>query len=237
MTLALDNRLAAIDWTDIGSMLDERGYGTIPGLVEPDLCRELGALWREDAAFRKRIDMVRHGYGRGAYGYFAYPLPPAVAALRTGLYPPLAAIADRWKAALGEQARFPLDHADYLEQCHAAGQTRPTPLLLRYGAGDFNRLHQDVYGELLFPLQVIVMLSAPGEDFTGGELVITEQRMRMQSRVEIVPLLQGDAAVIAVRERPGAGKRAPVRLAMRHGVSRIHAGERFTLGIIFHDAA
>ena len=214
----------------------------IPGLWSAAQCAALRGCWEREEAFRKTIDMARHDYGRGAYRYFAYPLPPAIAALRSGLYPPLAGIANRWQAMLNEGSGggapfFPDDHAPYLDRCHAAGQARPTPLLLRYGAGDFNRLHQDVYGELLFPLQVIIQLSAPGEDFTGGELVVTEQRARMQSRVEIVPLCQGDAAVIPVRERPGAGKRGPVRFAMRHGVSRVRSGERFTLGVIFHDAA
>ncbi|MCA1749939.1 MAG: 2OG-Fe(II) oxygenase [Parasphingopyxis sp.] len=234
---ALAERISSIDGKAVEESLDEQGYGLIPGLLSGDECADLLSRWSDEGAFRSRIDMARHGYGRGAYSYFAYPLPPPIEQLRTGLYPPLAGIADRWKQAFGEEASFPPDHAEFLEQCHAAGQTRPTPLLLRYRTGGFNRLHQDVYGEQLFPLQAIVMLSEPEADFTGGELVITEQRARMQSRVEIVPLRRGDAAVIAVRERPGRGKRGAVRLAMRHGVSRIRSGERFTLGIIFHDAA
>ncbi len=194
-------------------------------------------LYEDRARFRKRVVMDRHGYGRGEYQYFATPLPDAVAGLRTALYPPLAAIANRWALALGEAARFPDDHAAFLERCHAAGQTKPTPLLLRYGPGDYNRLHQDLYGAHVFPLQVVVLLSAPGTEFQGGEFVLTEQRARMQSRVEVVGLAQGDAAVFPVHHRPVAGARGAARAVMRHGVSRVREGARMTLGIIFHDAA
>ena len=180
--------------------------------------------------------MARHGYGRGVYRYFDYPLPEPVAALRSGLYPPLAAIANRWAEALGSDARYPPDHQDFLQRCREAGQTRPTPLLLRYQSGDWNALHQDVYGDLVFPLQVAVLLSQPGEDFTGGEFVLAEQRPRQQSRAEVVPLGRGDAAVFPVRERPARGSRGWHRRAMRHGVSRVRSGLRVTLGIIFHDA-
>ncbi|MBC2778348.1 2OG-Fe(II) oxygenase [Parasphingopyxis marina] len=229
--------LAAIDWNAIAGQLDSGGHAVIPGLLSRERCAAVAALYGEEARFRKRIVMGRHGYGSGEYQYFAYPLPGEVAALRAGLYPPLAAIANRWQAALDRETRFPDSHDAYLERCHAAGQVRPTPLLLRYREGDYNRLHQDVYGALLFPLQVIVLLSDPDRDFEGGELIVTEQRVRMQSRAEVVPLRQGDAAVIAVRDRPGQGARGPVKMAMRHGVSRVRSGERHTLGIIFHDAS
>jgi len=235
-TSALEDRIAGVDWTAIADTLDGQGFATIPALLPTALCDAMIGHYADRDRFRKRIVMGRHGYGSGEYQYFGYPLPPEVAALRTRLYSPLAGIANRWQEALGLAPRFPEDHAAYLDTCHRAGQERPTPLLLKYGAGDFNRLHQDVYGEHLFPLQVITLLSAPGRDFTGGELIITEQRARMQARAEIVPLQRGDAAIIAVRERPGKGARGPMRMTMRHGVSRVHSGERNTLGIIFHDA-
>lgn len=226
-----------VDGEAIAAQFGERGFATVPKLLAPERCDAMIALYREEARFRKRVVMARHGYGSGEYQYFAYPLPSEIAALRSELYAALAPIANRWQAELGTGRRFPADHADYLDICHRAGQERPTPLLLKYGPDDFNRLHQDVYGEHLFPLQVIVLLSAPGTGFTGGELIVTEQRARMQARAEIVPLGRGDAAVIAVRERPGQGARGPVRMTMRHGVSRVRTGERYTLGIIFHDAA
>jgi hypothetical protein len=232
----LGERIAAVDWAAIAKALDEQGFATIPALLPTALCDAMVGYYAEERRFRKRIVMGRHGYGSGEYQYFDYPLPPEIAALRTGLYPPLAGIANRWQEELGRAPHFPADHAAYLDICHRAGQTRPTPLLLKYGAGDFNRLHQDVYGEHLFPLQVIMLLSAPARDFTGGELIVTEQRARMQTRAEIVPLQRGDAAIIAVRERPGKGARGPVRMTMRHGVSRVLSGDRHTLGIIFHDA-
>ena len=206
-------------------------------MLAPEECRAIAARYGDDAPWRKTIVMARHGFGRGEYKYFRYPLPDRVAALREGLYPRLAPIANRWNERMGLAPRFPATHAEFLARCHAAGQTRPTPLLLRYGAGDYNCLHQDVYGEHVFPLQVAVLLSQPGRDFTGGEFVLTEQRPRMQSRVEVVPLSQGDAVVFAVRGRPVAGSRGDYRVALRHGVSRIRSGERFTLGVIFHDAA
>ncbi|QLC23620.1 2OG-Fe(II) oxygenase [Parasphingopyxis algicola] len=233
----MENHPVDIDGAAVAAQFGERGFATVPDLLAPEQCDAMIALYREEARFRKRIVMARHGYGSGEYQYFAYPLPPEIAALRSELYAVLAPLANRWQAELGIDHRFPADHADYLDICHRAGQERPTPLLLKYGPGDFNRLHQDVYGEHLFPVQVILLLSEPGADFTGGELIVTEQRARMQARAEIVPLGRGDAAVIAVRERPGPGARGPVRMTMRHGVSRVRSGERYTLGTIFHDAA
>ena len=225
------------DWGAVETELDARGYGVSPGLLRAPDCAAVAALYPDDGLFRKRVDMARHGYGRGTYGYLSYPLPPLIAELRAALYPPLAEIANRWNAAMGLAPRFPPTHADFRARCHAAGQTRPTPLILRYGAGDFNRLHQDLYGDHVFPLQAAILLSRPGQDFTGGEFVLTEQRARMQSRVEVVPLGQGDAVVFAVREHPVAGPRGISRAMLRHGVSRLRSGERLTLGIIFHDAA
>jgi hypothetical protein len=225
-----------IDWDKVGQELDTLGCAVIPGLLAPKDCLAAAALYERPALFRSRVVMERHGFGRGEYQYFAYPLPAPLASLRTELYPPLAAIANRWQAALGLDVRFPEAHADYLARCHAAGQGRPTPLLLRYRAGDYNCLHQDLYGELVFPLQVAVLLSEPGEDFEGGEFVLTEQRPRMQSRAEVVPLRQGDAVVFPVNQRPVQGTRGVYRVAMRHGVSRLRSGTRHTLGIIFHDA-
>jgi hypothetical protein len=233
MTLGLD----AIDWTSVEAELDERGCAVLPSLLGPAACAGLAAAYDRDEPFRSRVVMARHGYGQGEYRYFAYPLPGPVQALRDGLYPPLARIANRWAAALGRGGAFPPTHAGFVQACHAGGQRRPTPLLLRYGPGDYNRLHQDIYGELVFPLQLTVLLSRPGEDFTGGEFVLTEQRPRMQSRAEVVPLGQGDAVVFAVRERPVRGARGVSRAAMRHGVSRIRSGRRMTLGVIFHDAS
>jgi uncharacterized protein len=224
-------------WAHIAGALDRDGCAVIPGLLDAEQCRAMVAMWSADGLFRKRIDMARHGYGQGAYKYFAYPLPDPIADLRTRLYPPLAEIGNRWNAALGIAARYPGSHADWLDICHAAGQTRPTPLILRYGPGDYNRLHQDLYGEHVFPLQVAILLSQSGQDFTGGEFVLTEQRARMQSRPEVVPLAQGDAVVFPVNHRPVPGPRGVSRAAMRHGISRLRSGERLTLGIIFHDAA
>lgn len=217
--------------------LDAQGWAVLPRLLDPTACRALAACYDDDALFRSRVVMARHGFGRGEYRYFAYPLPDRVFALRTALYPLLAPVADRWHERLGHAARFPADHVHFAMRCHAAGQTRPTPLLLRYGPGDHNCLHQDLYGDHVFPLQVAVLLSRPEEDFTGGEFVLTEQRPRMQSRVGVVPLAQGDAVVFAVHHRPVAGTRGDYRVTMRHGVSPVRAGMRHTLGIIFHDAA
>ena len=225
------------DMPALAEDLNRFGCATLPGLLSAEDCAALAAMYPETAPFRSHIHMARHGFGRGEYKYFAYPLPDRVAHLRQALYPRLVDIANDWNARMGLEIRFPADHEDYLAQCHAAGQVRPTPLLLEYGAGDFNCLHQDVYGDLLFPLQVAVLLSRPGMDFEGGEFVLTEQRPRMQSRAEVVPLTQGDAVVFAVRNRPVRGTRGDYRVTMRHGVSRIRRGTRHTLGVIFHDAA
>jgi len=226
-----------IDWERVGAELDAYGCAVLPALLDAEQCEAYAAAYAQDALFRSRVVMERHGFGRGEYRYFAYPLPPGLAALRAALYPPLARIANRWQAALGQEERYPDEHTAYLARCHAAGQTRPTPLLLRYGAGDYNCLHQDLYGEHVFPLQVAVLLSRPWDDFSGGEFVLTEQRPRMQSRAEVVPLFQGDAVVFPVHTRPVNGTRGIYRVNMRHGVSRVRSGHRHTLGIIFHDAA
>lgn len=228
---------AGLDWHRIGEELDSHGCAVISRLLSPDVCETLCASYEEDRLFRSRIIMGRYGFGQGEYKYFDYPLPEPVAGLRASLYPPLAAIANRWNAALGEPLRYPEDHAAFLERCRAAGQRRPTPLLLRYGPGDYNCLHQDLYGEQVFPLQVAVLLSEPGRDFSGGEFVLTEQRPRMQSRVEVVPLHRGDAVVFPVQQRPVRGTRGFYRTKMRHGVSRLRSGTRITLGVIFHDAS
>ena len=232
--------VAAIEWARVGRELDDQGWATIPGLLRPADCAALRALAADHGAdarvFRSRVVMQRHGFGRGEYRYFAYPLPPLVERLRTLMYPPLAAQANRWNERLGAAARFPDAHADFIAQCHAAGQRRPTPLLLQYGPGDYNRLHQDLYGPLVFPLQLVCLLARPGDDFSGGELVLTEQRPRLQSRASVVPLAQGDAVVFAVNQRPVQGARGETRVTMRHGVSALRSGQRHTLGVIFHDA-
>jgi hypothetical protein len=209
----------------------------IERLIPPGECDDLAALYALDGAFRSRVLMAQHGFGRGEYKYFRYPLPDLVARMRTALYPRLAPIANRWNAVMGVKGRFPGKHAQFIRRCHAAGQHRPTPLLLQYGAGDYNCLHQDLYGEHVFPLQLTVLLSEPGRDFAGGEFVMTEQRPRMQSRAEVVPLAKGDAVLFAVRHRPVQGTRGVYRVNLRHGVSRVRWGHRHTLGIIFHDAA
>jgi uncharacterized protein len=230
------SRDARIDWPRVETELNEVGYAMVPSLLMAEQCAALAARYDDEAQFRSRVVMARHNFGRGEYKYFSYPLPEPVAGLRAALYPPLAAIANRWQEALGIAVRFPAKHADFLARCHAAGQVRPTPLLLRYDAGDYNCLHQDLYGEEVFPIQATVLLSAPGRDFTGGEFVLTERRPRMQSRAEVVALAQGDAVFFAVNQRPVKGARGWYRVTMRHGVSRIRAGHRITLGLIFHDA-
>ena len=226
-----------LDWQAIGDELSARGCALIERLLAPADCRALADLYADDRHFRSRVVMERHAFGRGEYRYFAYPLPAMVAELRSAFYPQLAPIANRWHEAMGIDVRFPDAHADFLARCHAAGQVRPTPLLLQYRADDYNCLHQDLYGEHVFPLQIAILLSAPGDDFTGGEFVLTEQRPRMQSRVEVVPLQQGDAVIFAVHHRPVQGTRGAYRVNLRHGVSRIRSGQRHTLGVIFHDAA
>ena len=229
-------RTRALDWDRASEELDAAGNAILEGLLSPEECRSLAGLYPADDIFRSRIVMARHGFGRGEYKYFSYPLPEIVAGLRTALYPRLAPIANRWNEALGLGVRYPAAHAEFIARCHEAGQRKPTPLLLQYQAGDFNCLHQDVYGEHVFPLQVAILLSQPGRDFTGGEFVMTEQRPRMQSRAEVVPLGQGDAVVFTVRNRPVQGIRGVYRVNLRHGVSRIRSGHRHTVGIIFHDA-
>jgi hypothetical protein len=232
----MTERVAALDWRGIAAALDAHGCAVVTALVAPEACQALAAGYEAEDAFRSRIVMARHGFGSGEYKYFAYPLPPVVQALRVALYPPLAAIANRLNEAMGLDVRYPNALDEYLERCHRAGQTKPTPLVLRYAEGDYNCLHQDVYGEHLFPLQATALLSAPGRDFTGGEFVLTEQRPRMQSRAEVVPLEQGDCVIFPVRHRPVRGTRGSYRVTMRHGVSRLRSGHRHTLGIIFHDA-
>jgi uncharacterized protein len=229
-------RIDAIGWTQAWSDLDAQGCAVLKGLLSKDECRALVSLYPDDKHFRSRIVMGRHGFGRGEYKYFSYPLPGLIAELRPALYMQLRDLANRWNEAMGIDIRYPRDHEAFLKRCHAARQTRPTPLLLQYEAGDYNCLHQDLYGEHVFPLQVAILLSEPGRDFTGGEFVLTEQRPRMQSRPEVVPLARGDAVAFAVHVRPVQGTRGTYRVNLRHGVSRIRSGRRHTLGLIFHDA-
>jgi hypothetical protein len=229
--------LKAIDWSGVSGSLDAQGSAVIGRLISPEECDALVALYPGEERFRSRVVMARHGFGRGEYKYFRYPLPELIGSLRTALYPSLAEVANRWNAAMDIDVRFPEQHAKFIKRCHAAGQRRPTPLLLQYGAGDYNCLHQDLYGEHVFPLQLTILLSEPGRDFTGGEFVLTEQRPRMQSRAEVVPLDKGDAVVFAVHHRPVQGTRGTYRVNLRHGVSRVRSGHRHTAGIIFHDAA
>ncbi|HLN09719.1 MAG TPA: 2OG-Fe(II) oxygenase [Xanthobacteraceae bacterium] len=229
-------RVESRDWNRIATELGERGGATTGPLLTPEECQELAAGYDSDSLFRSRVVMARHGFGRGEYRYYAYPLPDPIGPLRAALYRRLAAIANQWEQALGREPGYPAEHGPYVERCHQAGQFRPTPLLLRYREGDYNCLHQDLYGDLSFPLQAVFLLSAPGREFSGGELVLTEQRPRMQSRVEVVPLRQGEGAIFAVNQRPVQGARGPYRVTMRHGVSRVRSGLRLTLGVIFHDA-
>jgi hypothetical protein len=232
----LEPRIAAGDWQRIERDLDAEGFAVIERLLAPDACGALAALYGDDALFRKHVIMAQHGYGRGEYKYFTYPLPALIAALRTATYPHLAQLANRWNAEMNVDIRYPLDHGAFLKRCHEAGQVRPTPLLLRYGPGDFNCLHQDLYGEHVFPLQMATLLSEPGREFSGGEFILTEQRPRMQSRARVAPLRRGDAVIFPVRHRPAKGTRGFYRLNVKHGVSKLRIGQRFTLGIIFHDA-
>jgi hypothetical protein len=233
----LARRIAALDWPSLEVDLDRYGAARTAPILTRQECAAIAAHYDRDAVFRSRVVMARHGFGSGEYQYYAYPLPEPIDALRKALYPRLAPIANRWRQALGSEPDFPADHAAFLARCHAAGQTKPTPLLLRYRAGDYNCLHQDLYGDLVFPLQVAFLLSEPGGDFAGGEFVLTEQRPRMQSRAEVVPLRQGEAVIFCVHSRPVQGARGVYRVNMRHGVSRIVSGGRHTLAIIFHDAA
>ena len=230
-------RVSALDWGTLTASLEARGYVHVQGLLAGEECWQLAELYDDERHFRKRVVMARHGFGRGEYQYFAYPLPPSVAELRAAFYPHLAPVANRWSEQLRTATRYPERHAEFLARCHAAGQTQPTPLLLHYGADDYNCLHQDLYGEHFFPLQATLLLSQPGKDFRGGEFVLTEQRPRMQSRAEVVPLALGDAVIFAVRHRPVHGARGFYRVNVRHGISRVASGRRRTLGIIFHDAA
>ena len=225
-----------IDWNALAQSLDDHGNAVLPGLLTPEDCTRLVRLYPSDEGFRSRVVMARHGFGRGEYKYFDYPLPDIVASLRTALYHQLVAVANRWNQSMNIDVRYPPEHGAFVERCHAAGQSRATPLLLQYETGDYNCLHQDLYGEHVFPIQVACLLSEPGRDFTGGDFVLTELRPRMQSRVEVVPLRQGDAVAFAVHHRPVRGTRGVYRVNMRHGVSRLRSGRRHTLGIIFHDA-
>lgn len=225
------------DWQTVATELNNSGWSMLTGALTAAECDSIASLYPQDAGFRSTIVMARHGFGRGEYKYFSYPLPPLIAELRAALYPPLSEIANQWHERMNIAVRFPADHRAFIDRCHGAGQKRPTPLLLQYGEGDYNALHQDVYGEHVFPLQVAFLLSEPGEDFLGGEFVLTEQRPRMQTRVEVVPLRKGDAVVFAVRHRPQRGTKGDYRVTMRHGVSRLRSGRRYTMGVIFHDAA
>lgn len=229
-------RVNALDWPRISQDLDTQGNAVLERLIPSDECRSLVAMYPKDDLFRSRVVMASHGFGRGEYKYFAYPLPQIVAKLRTELYPRLAPIANRWNTTMGIEIQYPESHAEFIKRCHDAGQNKPTPLLLQYASGDYNCLHQDLYGEHVFPIQVAILLSEPVKDFVGGEFVLTEQRPRMQSRPEVVPLRQGDAVAFAVHHRPVQGTRGFYRVNLRHGVSRIRSGHRHTVGIIFHDA-
>jgi hypothetical protein len=230
------NRIHELDWHRISQDLDEQGNALLPDLLSSEECDALASLYPDDKHFRSRVVMERYSFGRGEYKYFHYPLPEIISELRTALYSQLAPIANKWNEVLGIEVRYPKKHSDFIRRCHQAGQPRPTPLLLQYGPGDFNCLHQDLYGEHIFPIQITILLSQPGRDFTGGEFVLTEQRPRMQSRAEVIPLRKGDAVAFAVHHRPVQGKRGYYRVKLRHGVSRVRSGHRHTHGIIFHDA-
>jgi len=236
MSSNCESRIPQFDWQSVADDLDAFGCARLANLLNPDECREMASQYADEAAFRSRVVMARHGFGKGEYKYFRYPLPTLVAQLRTHLYPMLGHIANRWNEAMQDDVRYPAWHEEFLDRCHSAGQDKPTPLLLQYGVGDYNCLHQDLYGEHVFPIQVAILLSEPGKDFSGGEFVLTEQRPRMQSRVEVVPLRRGDAVAFSVHHRPVRGTRGTYRVNMRHGVSRLRSGQRYTLGIIFHDA-
>ena len=233
----VSDRIGAVDWEAVAANLDAEGHAVLHSMLSPEECASVAAGYEADAQFRSRVVMARHGFGRGEYKYFAYPLPGLIAGLRTALYPRLCSVANRWNEAMGIAIRYPDDHGEFLDRCHRAGQVRPTPLLLQYGEGDYNCLHQDLYGEHAFPLQAAFLLSKPERDFTGGEFVLTEQRPRMQSRASVVPLQQGSGVIFAVNNRPVQGTRGSYRVKMRHGVSRVRSGRRHTLGVIFHDAA
>jgi hypothetical protein len=234
-TVSIDHRVQMLDWISVSDQLDRQGWAMLEQLLTADDCDAIAGLYADQSLFRSHVVMARHGFGQGEYKYFAYPLPDMVADLRTTIYPRLAPIANRWNDTMGLAVRYPEAHKAFIDRCHEAGQTRPTPLLLQYGEGDYNALHQDVYGEHVFPLQVAILLSAPRKDFSGGEFVLVEQRPRMQSRAEVVPLGRGDGVVFAVHHRPVRGTRGSYRVNMRHGVSRLRSGRRHTLGIIFHD--
>jgi hypothetical protein len=229
-------RIDEFDWQEIGKELDQQGNAVVQQLLSPEECRAIAGLYPNDDIFRRRVVMGRHGFGRGEYKYFSYPLPNLLSQLRTSAYRHLVPIANRWNKAMGVDVRYPVKHADFIERCHNAGQVRPTPLLLQYGVNDYNCLHQDLYGEHVFPLQLAILLSEPGADFEGGEFIMTEHRPRMQSRPMVVPLRQGDGVVFAVHNRPVQGTRGTYRVNLRHGVSSIRSGHRHTVGIIFHDA-
>ncbi|CAB3792266.1 hypothetical protein LMG28614_03487 [Paraburkholderia ultramafica] len=232
----ITQRISALDWRSIERDLDLYGCAAVPGLVTARECDALAALYSRDDLYRSRVVMARHGFGRGEYKYFDYPLPDMIGELRTAIYPHLVSVANRWNQVMQIGVRYPAKHADFIRRCHDAGQLRPTPLILQYGEGDYNCLHQDLYGEHVFPLQVAILLSEPGRDFTGGEFVMTEQRPRMQSRAEVVRLAKGDAVIFTVNSRPVQGTRGPYRVNLRHGVSRLRSGRRHTVGVIFHDA-
>jgi hypothetical protein len=233
---SITQRLEAVFWQQVSADLNAEGNAIIKGILSPDECDEIRALYQDEKVFRSHVVMERHGFGRGEYRYFSYPLPDLITAIRTSLYPRLVPIANRWNKAMGIDVRYPAIHADFIQRCHRAGQNKPTPLLLKYRTGDYNCLHQDLYGEHIFPLQIAVLLSEPDRDFSGGEFVMTEQRPRMQSRPIVVPLRKGDGVVFAVHHRPVQGMKRVYRVNLRHGVSRLRSGSRYTLGIIFHDA-